>query len=247
MSKKLFLAFVLIVAVVFSVAAFQFSPLESTFEPTGANSSKIYTIVNDSDDSIAIQVSVLKRDQDAQGNEINEDGSAFFSVDRPYLIVPAQSSALVRITYQGTKTVTSEMAFRVRAEQIAYSQGKAASNQSMFNFLYVYSTSAYVSPAEKVKKVDVGNIKASYDEEGNQVLQVTVRNRGNVHQILMDAKLEIKDGTGKSVTISGPEALLSLDSMNLLAKKQVTKVIPFPEGLTFREGATYTGSLSYTE
>lgn len=100
MKRSIFLTVVLGVLLLTSVYAYQFSPLEQTFQPSGAESSKTYTIVNDSNDSIAISISALTRDQDAQGNEINAPADAYFSIVPNKLVVPPQSSWVVRVQYR---------------------------------------------------------------------------------------------------------------------------------------------------
>lgn len=247
MTKRIFATLVIMLVVLCGAFAFQFSPLEQTFEPTGANATKTYTIVNDSDDQIAIRLSVLVRDQDSEGNEVRSDASKEFSVVPSSIIVNAQSTYVVRVTYIGSKTVTSEKSYRLMAEQIPYSLGKSQSSQSMFNFLYVYATSLYVVPSATSVRVDIGSVKAVLDEEGNQMMAVQIRNRGNVHQILMDAVLTVKDANGNKIELSGTEKLPGIDSVNVLAKKTITKTIPWPEGIPFDANATYTGSLSYSE
>ena len=84
------------------------------------------------------------------------------------------------------------------------------------------------------------------DAEGNKVMDVKIRNRGNVHQILIDAALTVKGSSG-TVTLTGNEQLPGIDSINVLARKTITKTIPWPEGLPFTEGGSYTGSLEYSE
>ena len=108
-------------------------------------------------------------------------------------------------------------------------------------------SSKRVTPSETVVKIEISSAKARLDEEGNQVMDVTIRNRGNVHQILLDSKLTLKDSSGKAVTVSGSDAIPGIDSLNILARKSVTKTIPWPEGLPFTAGATYTGSIEYSE
>ena len=116
----------------------------------------------------------------------------------------------------------------------------------MFNFLYVYATSLYVSPSETKVSVDIPRIKARVDENGNKVMDVTIRNQGNVHQILLDAELTVNGASG-SVTLIGSEQLPGIDSINVLARKAITKTIPWPEGLTFVEGGSYKGVLKYSD
>ena len=126
------IVFLLLTCLLLSSAfAYQFSPLEQSFQPTGAESTKTYTIVNDSNDSIAISLSALIRDQDAQGNEVNKPADAYFSIVPNKLVVPPQSSWVVRVQYRGPRTVTNELSFRLKAEQIPYSQGKNSSDKGM--------------------------------------------------------------------------------------------------------------------
>ena len=71
--RKLLTAIVLIVATVAPAFAFQFSPLNTEFAVSGTNASKIYTVVNDTDEPIAVAVSALKGCVDSDGEEYNEE------------------------------------------------------------------------------------------------------------------------------------------------------------------------------
>ena len=113
--RKMVLTIMVTLFAVSSLAAYQFSPLEQSFQPSGAESTKTYTIVNDSNDSIAISISALIRDQDAQGNEVNSPADAYFSIVPNKLVVPPQSSWVVRVQYRGPRTVTNELSFRLKA------------------------------------------------------------------------------------------------------------------------------------
>src|SRR5690554_1711681 len=92
--KILILVLLLSVCVITPIFAFQFSPLEQTFAPSGANSTKTYTIVNDSDDSIAVEISALTRDIDTAGREKNENATAYFSIVPSKVILRPQSSQI---------------------------------------------------------------------------------------------------------------------------------------------------------
>lgn len=219
--------------------AFQFSPLSQVYEVSGAGAAKTYTITNDSDEPIAVEVSALRRDQDENGNEVNADASAYFSIQPARSIIQPQKSLIVRVQYRGPKTVTSELSFRIKAEQIQYSQGKATTNQSMFNFLYVYISSAYVEPSKVMEKVVVSSISQS--EDGDLNLKLT--NAGTVHQVLNDLILNIMDADGNLVELSTVEQLPEVSGMNLLARKSVTKTIPWPEGLA--KNSTYKATVKY--
>ena len=246
MVKKSLLFLVLLLVTICIASAFQFSPLEQTFEPTGEKATQVYTIVNDSDDTIAIRLSVFKRDQDSEGNEVRTDASPKFIISPSSVFVYPQSTTVVRVQYRSSAPVlTVEESYRLIAEQIPYSQGKSESTQSMFNFLYVYATSLYVSPSEAKISVDIPRVRARVDKDGNQVMDITIRNSGNVHQILLDAELTITGSSG-SVTLTESEQLPGVDSINVLARKAITKTIPWPEGLEFVEGGSYKATLKYS-
>ena len=78
--KRLFASLFVLALVNISLFANQFSPLNVTFEPSGGGSAKVYTIVNDSDSPIAIEVSAVKRSITIDGEEYNEDASAYFTI-----------------------------------------------------------------------------------------------------------------------------------------------------------------------
>lgn len=245
--KTTMIALIVLFVALSSIHAYQFSPLEQVFQPTGAESTKTYTIVNDSNDSIAISITALIRDQDRQGVEINSPADAYFSIVPNKLVVPPQSSWVVRVQYRGPRTVTNELSFRLKAEQIPYSQGKSSTDKGMFNFLYIYTTSLYVQPSRVVESVGVRSIVPTTSEDGSPTMDVTVINMGTVHQLLVSSILEVKDSRGNSVVLQGAEALPSLDGMNLLAKKTVTKQIPWPEELSRAPGVTYQATIKYSK
>ncbi len=244
--KRIFSILLFSVILLSSVSAYQFSPLEQSFEPSGAESTKTYTIVNDSNDSIAISLSALIRDQDADGNELNKAADAYFSIVPNKLVVPPQSSWVVRVQYRGPRTVTNELSFRLKAEQIPYSQGKNSTDKGMFNFLYIYTTSLYVAPSRVVENVGVRSVSQSSFDDGQPALSVSLANLGTVHQLLVSAILEVRDSKGNTVLLQGSDALEGIDGMNILAKKSVTKKIPWPEGLSRDDGVTYQATIKYS-
>ena len=233
---SLLLMFILALTAVY---AFQFEPLTQTFSVSGSASTRTYTITNDSDETIAVTISALVRDQDANGSEVNKDGSAYFSIQPAKVLIQPQSAQIIRVQYRGPKTVTRELSFRIKAEQIPYSQGRSSTNTSMFNFLYVYNASAYVEPSKVTERVIVS--KAQETQDG--LLALTFANAGTVQQLLNEAVVTVQDGAGHSVVLSGNEALPDIYGVNILAGKTWTKNVPWPEGLD--HGSNYKASISY--
>ncbi|MFA5570113.1 MAG: fimbria/pilus periplasmic chaperone [Sphaerochaetaceae bacterium] len=213
--------------------AFQFSPLEQTFSPSGANSTKTYTIVNDSNDSIAVEITALTRDITRDGQEVNQNAAAYFSIVPSKVILRPQSSQIVRVQYRGPRTVPTELSFRLRAEQIPYSQGRATEGQSMFNFLYVYTTSLYVSPTRSTARVQVDSALPKVNSDGNQVIELTVSNTGTVHQMMNQAQIEVTNAATRQSVVYEGTALGFVNGMNLLAGKTVTVEVPWPQSMQF--------------
>ena len=248
-----------------SAFAYQFSPLEQTFGVSGAETTKTYTIVNDSDDSIAVTISALIRDQDGNGKEVNQPATNYFSIQPSKVIVKAQSSQIIRVQYRGPKTVTNELSFRIKAEQIAYNKGRQNTDSGMFNFLYNYIAVLYkepeLTPIVRVLglTVVVAGVKSvlvpepSTDATGKETiiqvprLAVTVSNQGTIHQLLLGAELTVSDSAGNTVVLNTKDQLGDLLGMNVLAKKRVTINIPMPEGISTAPGTTYQGSIKYSE
>ncbi len=229
------------------LSAFQFSPLEQEFAPTGSDSTKTYTIVNDSADTIAVEVTALTRDLSSNGTETNANASAYFSIVPSKVLLKPQSSQIVRVQYRGPRTVPTELAFRIKAEQIPYSKGRASEDTSMFNFLYVYTTSAYIAPSRTIEKVEVVSVTPAKTVEGRQVLSLEVENTGAVHQILNDLKIEvIENATRKSVIYQG-NALGFANGLNLLADKKVRVNLAWPSTFEFPSSSAGASSLFTTK
>ena len=220
------------------VAAYQLSPLNVTYDPTGAGSAKVYTIVNDSDSPIAIEVRAEQRIVDIDGNEANQDGSAYFSIQPNRMIIRPDSTQLVRVQYRGPSTVTRELSFRIISEQIPMPTGaQSAEGGQMISFLFVYSTSAYVRPSRVVERVEGS---AVVNEEGK--LEVVLSNTGSVHQMLNSLSVTVNGDDGSSYTLS-EEELQPLSGQNLLTDSKLRTIIELPEALS--KASAYSVDLAY--
>lgn len=228
MFAKRFAVFtILLLFVSFAAMAYQLSPLNVTYDPTGAGSAKVYTIVNDSDSPIAIEVRAEQRIIDIDGNEANQDGSAYFSIQPNRMIIRPDSTQLVRVQYRGPQTVTKELSFRIISEQIAMPRGAQEQEAGqMISFLFVYSTSAYVRPSRVVESVTPS---VSVTEDGK--LEIVLENTGSVHQMLNGISVTLSDSTGASYTLT-EEELEPLSGQNLLTDSRLRTVIEIPAVFT---------------
>ena len=106
--RRVFASLLFLLFISSALMAYQLSPLNVTYAPSGADSAKVYTITNDSDSPVAIEVRAEQRIIDIDGNEVNQDGSAYFSIQPSRMIIPGNTTQLVRVQYRGPQTVTSE-------------------------------------------------------------------------------------------------------------------------------------------
>ena len=225
--RRLFALLFLLTFMSLALFAYQFSPLNVTFEPSGGGSAKVYTIVNDSDSAIAIEVSAVKRSITIDGEEYNEDASQYFTIQPSKMIINPQSTQLVRVQYRGPRTVTEELSFRIISEQIPYSTGANSEGEGqMISFLFVYSTSAYVQPGKIVEKVET---TASINED--EKLEIVFTNKGSVHQLLNDLSVTIKGNNGSNYTLTD-EDMGAIKGSNLLCGASLRIVMDVPSALS---------------
>ena len=245
MIRKVFAFMLVLTLLPMSLMAYQLSPLNATYDPTGAGSAKVYTIVNDSDSPIAIEVSAMKRSIDIDGNEYTEDASPYFTIQPAKMIIKPQSTQLVRVQYRGPRALPRELSFRIIAEQIAYSQGAQAAQDGsqMISFLFVYSTSAYVKPSVITESI---SSEAYINDEGR--LEVMIHNTGSVHQLLNDIAITVTSSEGDSYAFTESD-LESITGSNLLTDSSRRVIIDVPEILEGDTGlsAEVSYSYSYTE
>jgi len=239
MNKARKLATVLLLALFLggNLAAYQLSPLSVSYSPTGSDSIKAYTITNDTDSPIAVQMSAAKRFVNPDGSEYTEDAPQYFSIQPSKMIIKPQSSQIVRVQYRGPKTVTKELSFRLIAEQIAYSRGAQAESEGQtINFLFVYSTAAYVKPSKVIERVSSSVAK----EDGN--LKITLENTGSVHQLLSSLSITVTSNDNHTYTLTD-EDMKGISGINLLTDSTVEVVIPVPEGM--ETSASFSADVSY--
>ena len=237
MHKRIAAAFIMLL-LPFTLMAYQLSPLNVTYDPTGAGSAKVYTIVNDSDSPIAIEVRAEQRIIDIDGNEANQDGSAYFSIQPNRMIIRPDSTQLVRVQYRGPQTVTRELSFRIISEQIPMPRGaQEEESGQMISFLFVYSTSAYVRPSRVVESVT-----SSVNTTSDNKLEIILENTGSVHQMLNDLSITLTGDNGSTYTLT-EEELQPLSGQNLLTDSKLRTVIEIPEIISGSN--SFTASVSY--
>lgn len=239
--RRVFASLLFLLFISSALMAYQLSPLNVTYAPSGADSAKVYTITNDSDSPVAIEVRAEQRIIDIDGNEVNQDGSAYFSIQPSRMIIPGNTTQLVRVQYRGPRTVTSEMSFRIISEQIPMPQGAQDQEAGqMISFLFVYSTSAYVRPSRVIESVSES---VEYTDDGK--LEIVIENTGSVHQMLNNLEITLHGDDGSIYTLTEDE-LAPVSGKNLLTDSRLRTIIDIPESLSGADEITADVSYDFS-
>jgi len=208
----------------FSANALQMNPLSLVLKPSGGGAKQSVTVSNESNEPIAVQLSVTTRQQ-VNNKEIRKPADHEFNVYPPQMIIPARSTQKVRVEWLGEGQMPREKAYRLIAEQVFVSLDNK--NQTGVKMLMTLVGALYVQPNGSKSNLKVTNVK----RHGNQ-LAVTVANSGNRHRLMKYATLILRNGA-QTFSIKGKQ-LLGLDGNNVLGGATKRFLIPLPKG--FKDG-----------
>lgn len=195
--------------------SFNFNPMSQAIELGEKQKSAQFFIENDSNEKMAIELSVKERKMDESGLE-TLPATSEITVFPPQMIIPPKEKRTIRVNWVGGKDLVEEKAFRVIAEQLPLKVDEKTKKKSGIQMLMKYMAALYVTPKDAESKVKILSIK----KDANTLL-VTLENEGNKHQVL--SKPTIHFGKTKK-TIDSAE-LIGLTGENILARSKRTFVI----------------------
>lgn len=208
----------------FSANALQMNPLSLTLKPSGGGAKQSVTVSNESSEPIAVQFSVMTRQQ-VNNKEIRRPADNDFMIYPPQMIIPARSTQKVRVEWLGAGQLPREQAYRLIAEQVFVSLDDK--QKTGVKMLMTLVGALYVQPNGMKSNLKVTNVKRN----GNQ-LAITVANSGNRHRLMRFASLNLRNG-GQTIVLKGKQ-LIGLDGNNVLGGATKRFMIPLPKG--FRDG-----------
>lgn len=189
--------------------AFKFSPMTTSIYVDEKQRSAQFYLENDSDQPIAVTATLLKRDINIDGNEINQTPSNDISVYPTQLIIAAREKRSVKVSWTG-KNISQEESYRLVAEQLPIELQKEKTKKTSIKVLLRYVAALYVTSDQFKSEVSVKDVAV----KGKDVV-FTLENSGKKHQILSNLNLKI---TGdKSVELSSEE-LKGMSGENILAE-----------------------------
>jgi fimbrial chaperone protein len=205
--------------------AFKFSPMSQAIRPAEGDQHALFWIENDTNEKMALEISVKKRIMDETGKEELPETDEI-TVLPPQLIVPAKDKRSVRVSWKGKKDIDQERAFRVIAEQLPLKLDQQSKKKSGIQMLMKYMAALYVTPKDAQSQITV----SSYSQSRGK-LKIIIKNEGKAHRLLIDPTLIFQKGDQK-ISLKADE-LKGLTGENVLAQCQrifeVNYQKPLPE------------------
>ncbi|MGZ3795078.1 MAG: fimbrial biogenesis chaperone [Pseudobdellovibrionaceae bacterium] len=216
-------------------AGFDFAPIISNLAPSGQGATTSFTVTNAEPTKLAVQVTIVPREPDINGKEEYKESD---KIDETFRIFPSQlvlepkESRTVRVTYIGNSQVTSELAYRIIAEELpvdlddpskVYTKAVAKITISSR-----YIGSLYVTP-KTAKSEIVVEAKQSETASTNLILDIT--NKGTAHQVYRKPIVKVfSKATGKEIQLAEDD-IKPLMSQNVLAGRTRRFNLPWPKAL----------------
>lgn len=208
MKTLIFLFLILIISI--PAQAFKFEPMVADFKPEGAGSSHVFRVENENKDHVAVKIEAYIRQIDKDGNETRVP-TDHFKIFPSQLSLKGKDSRAVRITYQGPKQLTGEMAYRIVASQLPVDFQKKV-KQSGVQFIFRFMASAYVTSDAFIPQLQVESVK----QIDSKKTQIELSNIGKKHRQLKGVKVILKDKSGKTLALN-ESIVKNWDAQNILA------------------------------
>ncbi len=170
--------------------SFKFNPMSQSLEVSKDKKSSQFIVENDTNESMAIELTVKERKMDEKGVE-TLPSTTDVSIFPPQIIIPSKEKRTIRVLWNGPDRVESEKSYRVIAEQLPLNVGKNKKGTGI-QMLMKYMAAFYVSSEDAESKIQV-----SLNSITEGMIKFTVENTGTKHQIIYRPKLMFKKGPQK--------------------------------------------------
>lgn len=198
--------------------AFTLTPISATLEPKGYGSVASFRLENESSNRMAFQVTIVAREPDEEGNEIQSAVTNLFAVFPPQGILGPGQKQGIRLMWKGPSNPPHELAYRIVAEQLPVDfrpEKDAERAQSYIQMLIKYKGTVYVRPKDARPRLEVLSLTRS-TEAGSNLYTLVVTNSGSAHQGLRDPILSVTDAPSHQVDIPASQ-LPTVAGENILA------------------------------
>lgn len=210
-------------------AAFSLSPMSVNLDPSGKGATRSFIVDNSGTEKLAIQISMAARRMDLDGAETNPDADDDFIVYPPQLVLGPNEKRTVRVTWAGDANPSSELAYRIIAEQLPVETEKSAKAKgAVIRMLLKYMGAVYVTPKDTKPDLVVAAAGPSRDRR-KPGLEVVFENRGTAHALLKGLSVRVASTAGGAAVRLGEPELKNVVGQNILAKSKRRFVVPWPQ------------------
>lgn len=226
--------FFLVLSRINPALAFQLQPISQVFEPTGANATRTYEVFNNQSDRVAIELTVVERHMDVDGEETYQPADDNFLIYPTQMILEPGATQVVRVSWLGDPNPEQELAFRLVAEQLPINlvdptQSPAVQPVGQVRVLLRYMGSLFVRPSGVQANLHMESVMPYTNAEGEPAIAITFTNTGKSSARLQDLNLTLT-AQGQSVNLS-PEQLESIIDSTILPGQSRRYILPRPANL----------------
>ena len=182
--KRLISACCLLLAFSAPAFAYSFSPSVASLSPSGKNSSRIYSLSNEADKPVAVEITIsrFKRDETGKAVGVEEDAMQNFMVYPARVVLMPKETRLVQVAWIGPGDIKEERGYHILAKQVPVPLGEEKEDllpgkaRIEIDVLFNYRGIVYITPKKAKPKVVVESV-AGWEGEAAE-LTVTCANRG---------------------------------------------------------------------
>lgn len=201
--------------------AFKFTPMTITIGIKPNNNSSLFYLENDSDQPIAVQVSLGQRIMDINGVESSSKISSELMLYPSQLIIPANEKRSVKVSWSGKDIPTKELAYRLIAEQLPIDLEKNKNKKASIKVLLKYIAALYVSSDDFSSNISINEVKTV-----DKKVMIQIANSGKRHQVLANLNLKFINDKNKQEILFKAEDLIGMSGENILADSK--RIFSFP-------------------
>lgn len=195
--------------------------MSSSIGVKGNDSSALYFLENDTDQSIAVQVNLVRREMDINGVESNPKISNELTLYPTQLIIPPNEKRSVKVAWVGKELPTKELAYRLIAEQLPIELEKNKNKKASIKVLLRYVAALYVKAEDYSPDIKVAEVK-----NVEKKISILIENIGKKHQVLANLNLKFIDEKKKKEILLTVDDLKGMSGENVLADSKRIFIFP---------------------
>lgn len=207
-------------------------PFVAEFTPSGPGADQTFQVQNDTDQPAAVQLTMVHRAMNIDGQETLTDAGDDFTVFPPQMVLLPHESRAVRVQWLGSPNPKTELTYRLIVEQLPVELSQIPQRGGQVRITVRYETAIYVLPPGAKGDVTLEKAEPFRTPNGQDMLEVTLKNTGNAHAILSGPVLTVRSASGApTVTLKSAAQLTGLVNENVLAGHTRRFFLPWPKGL----------------